>query len=205
MQNDIYDQSDIEQLIIIDGQQRITTITLLLLALKKVAENRGDNNIVDGITMHYLTNPTAGEHYKLKLRQSDVNQRALVQLMFDSSMDVPDIPNTNVDENLKFFIKNVEENDFDIIYKGIKRLMFVKVALERGKDDPQMIFETMNSTGLDLSESDKIRNFILMGLEKNDQDNLFTTYWDPIEENSKHSKKKTDDFIRSFLTMKQGA
>jgi uncharacterized protein with ParB-like and HNH nuclease domain len=207
MKDNFYSAKGIDELIIIDGQQRITTITLLYLALYKFAKKNGDENVAAMIRETYLINKFANEDGKLKLRAAENNDRALKILMKDEKLDVPDIPYSRVDDNLKYFIKEINKSNFDIILTGIDRLVYIEVSLERGKDDPQRIFETMNSTGLDLSQSDLIRNFILMGLEKNEQDKIYTNYWKPIEENakdieSKVSKSKVSDFIRDYLTLK---
>jgi hypothetical protein len=92
-----------------------------------------------------------------------------------------------------------------LILRGLNRLIFVEISLERDKDDPQRIFESLNSTGLDLSQSDLIRNFILMDLPPKDQNRIFETVWNPIEENAKDIVKQNSlvsEFIRDYLTLR---
>ena len=112
---------------------------------------------------------------------------------------------SNVIENFNFFKSSINEANFDLILKGLNRLMFVQISLERDKDDPQRIFESLNSTGLDLSQSDLIRNYILMDLPPKEQNRTFDTIWSPIEENAKDLVKQNSlvsDFIRDYLTLR---
>ena len=97
-------------------------------------------------------------------------------------------------------------DNFDIVQKGLTKLIFVDIALERGKDNPQRIFESLNSTGLELSQADLIRNYILMGLPRKEQERVFRNFWEPIEANARNldvNDSRVSDFIRDFLTLKQ--
>jgi uncharacterized protein with ParB-like and HNH nuclease domain len=87
--------------------------------------------------------------------------------------------------NYNYFKSNLNQSNFDLIRNGLTRLLFVEISLERGKDDPQRIFESLNSTGLELSQSDLIRNYILMGLEPDEQQRIYETYWEQIEVNAR--------------------
>src|SRR5690606_39240217 len=112
---------------------------------------------------------------------------------------------SNVIENYNFFRGEITADNFNTILDGLNRLIFVEVSLERGKDDPQRIFESLNSTGLDLSHSDLIRNVILMDLPPADQERIFESIWNPIEENAKDLTKETSlvsALIRDYLTLK---
>jgi nicotinamide mononucleotide adenylyltransferase len=112
---------------------------------------------------------------------------------------------SNVTENYNYFRSCINEQNFEIILRGLNRLIFVEISLERDKDDPQRIFESLNSTGLDLSQSDLIRNFILMDLPPKDQNRIYETIWNPIEENAKDIVKQSSlvsDFIRDYLTLR---
>ncbi|MDD2163552.1 DUF262 domain-containing protein [Glaesserella parasuis] len=105
-------------------------------------------------------------------------------------------------ENFKYFKSCITLENLDIVRQGLDKLMFVEVSLERGKDNPQRIFESLNSTGLALSEADLIRNYILMDLES-DKQNIFFQYWDIIEKFAKddaNNESKVSDFIRDYLT-----
>src|SRR5690606_25620645 len=107
--------------------------------------------------------------------------------------------------NYNYFRSCINNENFEIILRGLNRLIFVEISLERDKDDPQRIFESLNSTGLDLSQSDLIRNFILMDLPPKDQHRIFETIWNPIEENAKDIVKQNSlvsDFIRDYLTLR---
>lgn len=88
----------------------------------------------------------------------------------------------------------------DELFETIKKLEVINIRLDED-DDPQLIFESLNSTGLDLSEADKIRNYLLMSLAPVEQDDLYTRYWNPIEEFTKYDPSS---FVRDYLTMKQG-
>ena len=113
-------------------------------------------------------------------------------------------------KNYLFFEKELENLSFEEInhlLKGIEKLIYIDIALEKGKDDPQKIFESLNSTGLDLSQGDLIRNYILMDLERNEQNHIYKDYWIPIENNCKVSNgteitSYVSDFIRDYLTLK---
>lgn len=112
---------------------------------------------------------------------------------------------SNVIENYNYFRTIINKDTFQIILNGLNRLIFVEISLERDKDDPQRIFESLNSTGLDLSQSDLIRNFILMDLPPKDQQRIFETIWNPIEENARDIVKQNSlvsDYIRDYLTLR---
>lgn len=114
-------------------------------------------------------------------------------------------PYSNVTENYNFFRSIINEENFETILRGLNRLIFVEISLERDKDDPQRIFESLNSTGLDLSQSDLIRNYILMDLPPKDQNRIFETIWNPIEENARDYIKQSSlvsEFVRDYLTLR---
>ncbi len=89
------------------------------------------------------------------------------------------------------------------IYNGIKKLVVVDVSLTRGQDDPQMIFESLNSTGVDLNQADIIRNFVLMRLDESSQTQLYEEHWQPIEQAfGRRYRTDFDKFVKDFLTLK---
>lgn len=197
-------------LLLIDGQQRITTITLLLIALARLAREGTRANLPftheEIVDSGYLTNHfrSGDDHYKLTLSKDDQRTcRSLIDNLEDPSNPV--IPGSQrLLENLSFFEHRVAAlDDVAAVWEGLRRLEVVSIALTQGQDKPQAIFESMNSTGKDLSSADLIRNFVLMAYPVEDQYDMYQTYWRPIEEilGSDAYGKTFDDFIRSFFTV----
>jgi len=194
--------------LLIDGQQRITTITLLVIALARLSKENPDSEYAfsyeEIIDDGYLVNKhkKGDDHYKLTLSQGDRDTlRSLIDnLKNDDCVIVED--STRIIENLRFFEKRVRDiEDPNVVWSGLQRLEVVSISLTQGQDNPQLIFESMNSTGKDLSSADLIRNYVLMG--QPDQDELYLTYWRPIEETLGTSTydKVFDDFVRDWLTV----
>ena len=195
--------------LLIDGQQRITTITLLIIALAKLSKSEPDRELAfsyeEIIDDGYLVNKhkRGDDHYKLTLSQGDRD----VLWSFIDNLANEDAPisedSSRILENLAFFEKRVGDiEDPNCVWAGLQRLEVVSISLTQGQDNPQLIFESMNSTGKDLSSADLIRNYVLMG--QPDQDKLYLTYWRPIEETLGTSTydRVFDDFVRDWLTVK---
>lgn len=188
--------------VVIDGQQRITTTFLLLKALINQAEAGKiaveDSLLTDRVTYEYLVDKYHKGEPKLKLKLVRDDQAAYERLF--STMGAPLIEDSNVTQNYRYFLKRLEETEFcaDDILSGIEHLMVIDIKLAP-EDDAQLIFESLNSTGLDLSEGDKIRNYILMGLDTSLQEQYYDQYWNPIE---KHTGYDVSSFVRDWLAAK---
>ena len=194
-----------QQFLLIDGQQRMTTLSLLLCALSRyILENDlGDMVNPSKIVNYFLINrEEAGEErYKLLLTEQD--RETFIRIL-DGTEDTMINPSYRIMENFLFFRKMIAnfEGDISYIYEGVNRLMLVAIALDKFQDNPQLIFESLNSTGKDLSQADLIRNFLLMDLSKERQTKSYKTYWRPMEELFGQAEygEYFDDFMRDFLT-----
>ena len=203
--DDVYSASGIRELAIIDGQQRLTTITLIYIAIYRLLKSMGDQQKLTRIHETYLINKFAVEEEKLKLRPTENNDRAIKHLLSGDDGESFNGGYSRVLGNFGFFRSQITEGNIEIVLNGLSKLMFVEVSLERGKDDAQRIFESLNSTGLELSQADLIRNFILMGLSRKKQNDIYEKYWQKIELNAKELKtnqSRVSDFIRDYLTLK---
>ena len=201
--DDAYTTSRIKELTIIDGQQRLTTLTLIYLALYSLAKEINDEGLINEINETYLINKFASEEEKLKLRPTANNDKALKFLLRnDATEQFNDF--SKLITNFDYFKERINTEVYRVVMQGLSKLMFVEVSLERGKDDPQRIFESLNSTGLKLEQSDLIRNYILMGLSPRDQNRIYQSYWEIIEKLAKDdisNESKVSDFIRDYLTL----
>jgi uncharacterized protein with ParB-like and HNH nuclease domain len=151
----------------------------------------------------YLINEFAPEEEKLKLKPTENNKEALKYILSSNEDEFRGY--SKIIENYNYFKSVINEENFEIILKGLSKLIFIDISLDRQKDNPQRIFESLNSTGLELSQADLIRNYILMDLSRSDQDYIYKTYWEIIERNAKDetlNKTKISEFIRDFLTLK---
>jgi uncharacterized protein with ParB-like and HNH nuclease domain/predicted transport protein len=194
--------------LLIDGQQRVTTLTLLLAALRDHIAETGWKGTEDGPTAkrveaYFLKNveEEGARRPKLVLRRHD---QATLKAILDRE-DPPSEVSERIRENYEWFREQLTEADPELVYRGIGRLVVVDVTLDRGTDDPQLIFESLNSTGMDLSQSDLIRNFILMRLPEAEQTRLYETYWSKIEGLFRGSEKTFDAFVRDYLALRSRA
>ena len=191
--------------LVIDGQQRLTSLTLLMIALRDYIRETGwsgdeDSPTPELIDALFLKNmhQSISRRYKLVLRRTDADTlHALVEgkaLPLDYSQVIV--------EACDFFRERLKKcADPDLVYRGATDLIIVDVTLHRGIDDPQLVFESLNSTGVDLSQSDLVRNYLLMGLEEHDQTRLYTEYWGKIEELFQKSVGALNSFLRDYVAL----
>lgn len=195
---------------VIDGQQRMTTLTLLFLAIYFKLKGTILTKDADKIYNQYVVNPYSEKEIKLKLLPPEENLYILNKISHNKFNELEAFQDRNMLKNYLFFEKELENLSFDDmkhLSNGIEKLIYIDIALEKGKDDPQKIFESLNSTGLDLSQGDLIRNYILMDLERGEQNRIYKEIWIPIENNCKVSDGSeitsfVSDFIRDYLTLK---
>lgn len=193
-------------LTLIDGQQRLTSVTLLLVALKNALSDN-DKPLEDftrrKITARYLINTEEEDEdkrYKLVLSKADRDS-----LLAIVNGNIQQGQANAITKNFEFFESMINGcHDLGLVCKGLAKLRVVDIAIFPEYDNPQLIFESMNSTGLALSQSDLVRNFLLMSQEKSKQQELYNNYWRPMELNFGPNASQTnfDAFIRHFLSFK---
>ena len=190
------------EFLIIDGQQRLTTMSLLFLAMYNLLEEKitvsEDKSLKDQIYEDFLVDKYQPQEKRMKLKPIKNDQKAFSKL-FNSKDDY--IKDSNLTINYSYFYERIQKQEITIdeLFDAICRLEIINITLNN-EDNPQLIFESLNSTGLDLSEGDKIRNYILMGLPKQKQDEYYEKYWNCIE---KCTKYDVSSFIRDYLSVKQ--
>ena len=196
----------ISRWLVIDGQQRITTLSLLLLALKKRLQAEGLDAPVSAaeIEDYFLMNRYGKGEQRYKMLLTKTDKDTLIALL--DGKPLPDKASHRIKENFEFFTGKIAEADLGVVYAGIGKLMIVDVRLQQGIDNPQMIFESMNSTGKALTQADLIRNYVLMGLPHEVQTRLYEDYWRPMELlfGAEHYTRHFDEFMRFFLVIHTG-
>ncbi|NHB02287.1 DUF262 domain-containing protein [Helicobacter pylori] len=182
----------LQEFVIIDGQQRITTIMLLLKAIETKIPNEEVKEKIDG-----LLNLT-GQRLRLKPIKSD--KEAFDLVMQNRSHEIQGV--SHIRNNYKFFTKELEHYiskgyRIEEIYDAFLRLKIVAIGLELGEDDPQVVFESINVTGVQLKGLDLIRNYLMMGENSDNQNRLYETYWVPLE--NWLGERDLNDFIKTYL------
>ncbi|MBQ9707780.1 MAG: DUF262 domain-containing protein, partial [Firmicutes bacterium] len=199
-----------EEYLIIDGQQRVTTISLLLLAIHNILKEgkleAEDKKLIDKVYNKYLVDEYDISERRIKLKAVNKDLEAFERLFEGEPSEF--IPNSDITINYNYFYDRIlkEEISVDELFEAIKALMIINITVDED-DDPQLIFESLNSTGVDLTEGDKIRNFVLMGQSPENQESYYNKYWSKIEVctgNDNNNNNGVSLFIRDYLsTMRQ--
>lgn len=191
-----------QEYLIIDGQQRLTTVSLLLLAMYKILEEEilttKDLNLKTKLFDEYLVDKYEKKETRIKLKPVK-NDAEAFNILVDKFDEL--ILDSNITTNYEYFYNRIlrEEISISELYESFKKLEIINIFLGP-EDNPQLIFESLNSTGLDLSEGDKIRNYILMDVRPNElQEEYYEKYWHKIE---KATKYDVSSFIRDYLSIK---
>ncbi len=198
-------EASLQRWLLIDGQQRFTTVVLMAAALRDLVTRSEYEDAYltgDNLDRQFLRNPTLPDpdRPKLVLRRHD--HETLTAILDET--EPPSTESARIRENYSYFQGRMAEVDPQRIYRGIKRLDVVDVRLH-SHDDPQAIFESLNSTGVDLSPSDLIRNFVLMGLPEREQTKLYEQYWHKIELLFQGHGDRSNSFFRDYVALKTEA
>ncbi len=191
-----------QEYLIIDGQQRLTTISLLLLALyhsiKQGVVKSNNNQLAQKIYEEYLIDKYQSDETKIKLKPIRQDNYAF-QTLFETNKE--HIESSDITMNYEYFKTRIQWGEIapDDLFDSICRIIIVDITLNH-EDNPQLIFESLNSTGLDLEEGDKIRNYIFMGITPKKQTLYYKKYWSVIEQ---YTRYHVSDFLRHYLSVKQ--
>lgn len=192
----------VQKYMVIDGQQRLTTLTLVLIALRdSVTKESGIN--IDQLNTSFLFNQYENGNNKYKLLLTEEDRDVLIALI--EKKPIKDNTRSKLLTAYNYFKSQIAKNEINpqSLFEATGKLQIVIITLEREHDDPQAIFESLNSTGKELSQSDLIRNYVLMGMDNNAQQNLYNNIWRSFEELFGHENQDNnmDSFFRDYLTM----
>lgn len=193
----------VRRLLVIDGQQRLTTLSLLLSVLGTAIDEQGIDIGIDPkrLSNYYLFNAEEEGDLRYKQFLTKHDKETLICLLEKKAL--PANPSSLLRDNYGFFQDQLRDIDITTVYKGIQKLKIVDIVLDGTEDNPQLIFESLNSTGLNLSPADLIRNYVLMGQEESFQNRLYEAFWFPMEESFEDQyAKRFDRFVRDYLTFK---
>ena len=209
IQSGLYQVSSRSSLMVIDGQQRLTTVLLIIESLaRQLGETKKpvEGFSAEKLRNRYLCDPDENGEAKYKLLLTQTDKQTLLAII--DNQPLPTESSLRLKENFEFFKKRIKMlgDDLEPLCKGLAKLMVVDIALSRDHDNPQRIFESMNSTGRELGQADLIRNFVLMDLNWDDQTRLYNVYWRPMEIafGQEAYSKHFDGFMRHYLTVKTG-
>lgn len=198
----VHNDGEFNEYLVIDGQQRLTTISLLLLAMYSLMKNGilipAKGNLAEKIYKTYLIDEWQDDDTRIKLKPVKNDRKAFKKLFDEESEHIPD---SNLTINYNYFYSRIqkEEITLDELYDAVTKLEIINITLNQD-DNPQLIFESLNSTGVALSEGDKIRNFILMGLPTKQQNDFYEKYWNKIEICTDYDVSL---FVRDYLSLKR--
>lgn len=190
---------------VIDGQQRITTCSLLLYALAEVSKQQWNEQSHIDIMQGCIINSTKNGDQRYKLLPTKLDKEKYIAIIEWTKIDEND--DSNMATNYNFFKEKISQNaeSIETIYKWIAKLFIVDIALDRVQDNPQLIFESMNSTGLALSKAELIKNYLLMWLKNQEQTLLYEQYRFPMDKILESNSDLYDMFIRDYLTFKDSS
>lgn len=196
----------IQKYLIIDGQQRMTTLTILMIALRDFLKASPSDDVdPDTLTTMLLKNIGQKGDNRYKMILTDTDKDVLIKLIDEAP--ISETEDSNIYLNYKYFREVLANSELEPqkVYESIAKLQIISITLDREDgDDPQSIFESLNSTGMDLSQSDLIRNYILMGIPNDAQKDIYNNYWRPVEESfpSDTRSSNLDTFFKHYLMMK---
>ena len=207
MERDVKAAGNVKKRFVIDGQQRLTTLSLLLSVLSLAIDDKGDDigASPESLQNDYLFNAQKDGELRYKLLLTKDDKQTLIDLLENRDTSWSTNPSSLLVDNHEFFKDSLKEVDLKALYTGIKKLRIVNVVLDPALDDPQKTFERLNSTGVTFSEVDLIRNHVLMNLEPDFQEKLYENHWFPMEQLFRNKyAEHFDPFMRGYLTLKMG-